>query len=125
MSVPHIGQLEGAWKLGAKYSHYPYTTNTEKITASGLSIDHDTSPYGPILTDGIGWTLCQIVAKLDFGGDHGIYIGHIEHVHFNPKYLNPDGTPRSDTRPIMQITGNTFTTPANTQTIPYYKQSTT
>jgi flavin reductase (DIM6/NTAB) family NADH-FMN oxidoreductase RutF len=125
VSVPHIGQLEGVWKLGAKYSRYLYTSNTEKITASGLSIDHDTSPYGPILTDGIGWAACQIVERLDFGGDHGIYIGHIEHVYFNPKYLNPDGPAHGDVRPVMQITGNTFTTAAESRTIPYYQQGTT
>jgi flavin reductase (DIM6/NTAB) family NADH-FMN oxidoreductase RutF len=61
VSVPHIGQLEGVWKLGAKYSHYPYANNAEKITASGLSIDQGTSGHGPFLTDGIGWAACRIV----------------------------------------------------------------
>lgn len=74
VSVPHIGQLEGVWKLGAKYSRYPYATNAEKIAASDLSVDHDTSPYGPVVTDGIGWAVCRTVAKLDFGGDHGLYV---------------------------------------------------
>lgn len=125
VSVPRIGQLEGVWKLGAKYSHYPYATNAEKIAASGLSVDHDTSPYGPVVTDGIGWAVCRTVAKLDFGGDHGLYVAQIVHVYFNPKYLNPDGTSHGDVRPVMQITGNTFTTAADTHTIPYYKQKTT
>jgi flavin reductase (DIM6/NTAB) family NADH-FMN oxidoreductase RutF len=30
VSVPHIGQLEGVWKLGARYSGYPYVNNAEK-----------------------------------------------------------------------------------------------
>ncbi|MGH3767228.1 MAG: flavin reductase family protein [Pseudonocardiaceae bacterium] len=125
VSVPHVEQLEGVWKLGAKYSHYPYSDNTDKIVASGLSIDHGVCDYGPILSDGIGWAACQIVEKLDFGGNHGLYIGQIAHVHFNPTYLNPDGTPRGDVRPVMQITGNAFTTASDTHTVPYYTQSAT
>ena len=122
MSVPHIGQLEGVWKLGAKYSRYPYATNAEKIIASGLSLDYDASPYGPVVTDGIGWAVCQIIAKPDFGGDHGLYVAQIKHVYFNPTYLNPDGTPRRDVRPVMQITGNAFTTAADVHAVPYYRQ---
>jgi flavin reductase (DIM6/NTAB) family NADH-FMN oxidoreductase RutF len=124
VSVPHISQLEGVWKLGARYSRYPYAHNAEKIIASGLSVDHDTSPYGPIVVSGIGWVGCRIVARLDFGGDHGVYVGPIEQVHFNPQFLTSDGTPRGDARPVMQITGNTFTTAADTHTIPYYQRAT-
>ena len=125
VSVPHIDQLEGVWKLGAKYSHYPYANNAEKIAASGLYVDYDTSPYGPVVTDGMGWAVCQTLAKLDFHGDHGLFVAQIKHVYFNPTYLNSDGTPGGDARPVMQIAGNTFTTAADTYTIPYYKQSTT
>lgn len=125
VSVPHFDQLEGVWALGAKYSRYPYGSTAAKITASGLSVDHETSLYGPILADGIGWATCGIIAKLDFEGDHGVYVGQIEHVNFNPQYLNPDGTPCGDVRPVMQITGNIFTTSADTHTIPYFTQSAT
>jgi flavin reductase (DIM6/NTAB) family NADH-FMN oxidoreductase RutF len=125
VSVPHIDQLEGVWKLGAKYSHYPFANNAEKIAASGLSVDHGTSPYGPVVTAGIGWMVCQTLAKLDFDGDHGLFVARIEQVYFNPTYLNSDGTPRGDPRPVMQITGNTFTTASDTHTIPYYEQNTT
>jgi flavin reductase (DIM6/NTAB) family NADH-FMN oxidoreductase RutF len=120
VSVPHIDQLEGVWKLGAKYSHYPYTTNTEKLAASGLAIDHETCPYGPILTDGIGWLTCRKLQNLDFGGDHTLFIAHIIQAHFNPHYLNPNGTPHTNTHPLMQVTGNTFTTTTPPQTIPYH-----
>ena len=75
--MPHIDQLEGVWKLGAKYSHYPYVNNTDKIVASGLCVDHDTSPYGPVVTGGMGWAICQTVAKLDFGGDHGLFVAKL------------------------------------------------
>ena len=125
VSAPHICQLEGVWKLGAKYSRYLYANNADKIAASGFSIDHDMSLYGPVVTDGLGWAVCQTIAKLDFDGDHSLFVARIEQVYFNPTYLNSNGTPRSDARPVMQITGNTFTTAADAHTIPYYKQSTT
>ncbi|MGL5826098.1 MAG: flavin reductase, partial [Nocardioides sp.] len=120
-SVPHISQLEGVWKLGAKYSGYPQLTTVEKMRSCGLSIDNDRSPYGPVLIDGLGWMTCQIVSRLDFGGDHGAFVGQLEAVVFNPRYLTTDGTPKDDARPVMQVTGNLFTTANDTQTIPYYE----
>jgi hypothetical protein len=74
---------------------------------------------------GLGWVVCRTLAKLDFDGDHGLFVALIEHVYFNPTYLNSDGTPRGDARPVMQITGNTFTTASDTYALPYCKQSTT
>jgi flavin reductase (DIM6/NTAB) family NADH-FMN oxidoreductase RutF len=120
LSVPRIDQLDGVWKLGAKYSHYHYTDNTTKIAASRLAIDHEICPYGPILTDGIGWLTCRKLRDLDFGGDHTLFIAQIHQAHFNPHHLNPNGTPHADTHPLMQVTGNTFTTSTRPQTIPYY-----
>lgn len=122
VSVPHISQLKGVWKLGAKYSRYPYVNNAEKIEKSGLAVDHNASRYGPVLADGIGWAVCRIVAKFDFGGDHGVFVGRMRQVNFNPHYLDPDGKPRDDARPVMQITGNIFTTVADSQIMPYYSQ---
>jgi flavin reductase (DIM6/NTAB) family NADH-FMN oxidoreductase RutF len=121
LSVPHTDQLDGVWKLGAKYSRYPYADTVVKIAECGLTIDHAASGYGPLLSDGIGWATCRIIERLDFGGDHGLYIGQIEQAHFNPTYLNSDGTPKSEIRPVMQITGNTFTTANNSRSIPYYE----
>ncbi|MGH3999934.1 MAG: flavin reductase family protein [Pseudonocardiaceae bacterium] len=120
LSVPNIDQLAGVWKLGAKYSHYPYTDNEEKISASGLAIDYEICSYGPILTDGIGWLTCRKLQNIDFGGNHTLFIGHINQAHFNPHYLNPEGIPHTDTHPLMQVTGNTFTTSTRPQTIPYH-----
>jgi flavin reductase (DIM6/NTAB) family NADH-FMN oxidoreductase RutF len=120
LSVPHLSQLEGVWKLGAKYSRYPTNSTLEKIQLCGLQIDHTISPYGPVLVDGIGWATYQIVTTLDFNGDHGVHIGQLQQVGFNPQYLNPDGTPKTDTNPVMQITGNLFAQTGGTQRIPYY-----
>lgn len=121
ISLPHIDQLDGVWRLGAKYSHYPYLSNAEKIADSGLLVDQSACAYGPVLSDGMGWAACRLVERLDFGGDHGVFIGRIEDVHFNPKYFGPEGVPRADLRPVMQITGNIFTTAADPRTIPYYQ----
>jgi flavin reductase (DIM6/NTAB) family NADH-FMN oxidoreductase RutF len=125
LSVPHISHLEGVWKLGAKYSRYTYTDTATKIFDSGFHIDYTTSRHGPILLDSIGWAVFQIVGRLDFGGDHGLYVGQIEQVSFNPKYLNPDGTPHGDVRPMMQVAGNLFTTTADMRSIPYHRAGTT
>lgn len=120
LSVPHVSHLSGVWKLGAKYSHYPYTTNAEKIADSGLAIDHTASECGPVLSDGIGWMICRTLHKLDFEGDHTLFVAQAERVHFNSEYIDSAGIPCDDTRPLMQITGNTFTSTAGTRTIPYY-----
>ncbi len=118
--MPHNCHLSGVWKLGAKYSHYPYATDAEKIADSGLAIDHTLSEYGPVLSDGIGWMICRTLHDLDFAGDHTLFIAQAEKAHFNSEYVNSDGIPCGDARPLMQITGNTFTTTADTQTVPYY-----
>lgn len=120
LSVPLIGHLQGVWKLGARYSCYPAANPQEKLTASGLSFDYDVSSYGPILADGVGWMVCQIIQLADFGGDHGLIIGQVQRVWFNPELLNFEGVPHAQTNPLMQVTGNRFTTAAQLQQVPYY-----
>lgn len=121
LSVPLINHLYGVWILGAKYSGYPAKNLDEKLTAAGLDLDHQASPYGPVLTTGTGWMQCHTAARIDLGGDHGLIIGLVEHAWFNPDLLTPDGAPRSQTQPLMQITGNHFTTPTQTHEIPYHQ----
>ncbi|MVU77150.1 hypothetical protein GPX89_07795 [Nocardia sp. ET3-3] len=121
VSVPVIDQLEGVWKLGARYSRFPVPSPAEKLTASGLELDHQISEFGPVLLTGIGWMACRTVARLDLGGDHGIIIGQTERVWFNPAYMAADGTPSGSPHPVMQQTGNQFTSTADEFTsIPYY-----
>lgn len=119
LSVPTAEQQDGVWKLGARYSRYDFPDRTTKLTASGLTLDHNPDLPGPVLTDGIGWLSCQITSRLDVEGDHGVYIGKITHAEFNDDHLTPDGTPTHDLRPLMQITGNRFTTAGPAFTIPY------
>ncbi len=99
VSVPIMSQLEGVWKLAARYSHYPAASPREKLTASGLSFDYDTSPHGPVLIDGTGWMDCRTIHRLDLGGDHGLIVGQTQHVWFNPEFLDPEGVPHTQTSP--------------------------
>jgi flavin reductase (DIM6/NTAB) family NADH-FMN oxidoreductase RutF len=122
LSVPLIGHLEGVWILGARYSHYPAANPPEKIAASGLNFDYEASPYGPVLADGIGWMECRVTERVDLGGDHGLVIGQAQQVWFNPEFLDSEGTPRGQITPLMQVTGNRFTTATQLQQVPYYGQ---
>ena len=119
LSVPTIDHREGVWKLGARYSRYEYPDRATKLHASGLALVDDPNLYGPILTDGLGWLSCHIVARPDFGGDHAVFVGEIIHVQFNPEHFHDDGTPTGDLHPLMQVTGNRFTTTGETTTIAY------
>lgn len=120
LSVPLISHLQGVWKLAAKYSLYPVANPHEKLATSGLSFDYGASSYGPVLVDGIGWLDCRIIELADFGGDHGLIVGQAQQAWFNPEFLDPDGVPHAQTNPLMQVTGNRFTTATQFQQVPYY-----
>ncbi|MEV0358219.1 flavin reductase [Nocardia sp. NPDC050697] len=124
VSVPVAGQLDGVWKLGAKYSGFSVTEPAEKLATCGLQLDLNASPYGPVLLTGIGWASCRLRERLDFGGDHGVFIGEVGDVWFNTEHLTSDGTPKTVTRPLMQQTGNLFTTAADELVeIPYFSSA--
>ncbi|MGH3697254.1 MAG: flavin reductase family protein [Pseudonocardiaceae bacterium] len=120
LSVPLMDHLEGVWKLATRYSHYPTTSPREKLAMSGLSFDYDASQHGPVLVNGTGWMDCRTIQCTDLGGDHGIIIGQPQHVWFNPEFLSPEGVPHTQTSPLMQVTGNRFTTTGRIMQIPYY-----
>ncbi|MGH4016080.1 MAG: flavin reductase family protein [Pseudonocardiaceae bacterium] len=122
LSVPLIGHVEGVWILGARYSRYPAASPQEKIAASGLAFDYEASPYGPVLAAGIGWMECRITERVDLGGDHGLIVGQAQKVWFNSEFLDSEGTPRGHTTPLIQVTGNRFTTATQLQQVPYYDQ---
>lgn len=110
VTVPTFEQLESVWKLGARYSKYPVVDPIEKLASCGLELDRDASPYGPVVPSGIGSLSCRVVARIDLNGDHGITVGEVEQVWFNPEYLTTEGKPKSTTHPLMQQTGNLFKT---------------
>jgi len=119
LSVPTIDQRDGVWKLGARYSRYEYPDRRTKLRSCGLSLTEEPDLFGPILRDGLGWLSCRIVARPEVGGDHGVFVGEIMHVEFNPDHFTDDGTPSGELHPLMQVTGNRFTTTGETATIPY------
>lgn len=119
LSVPTAEQHHGVWKLGARYSRYDFPDRATKLTASGLNLDYNPDLPGPVLTDGIGWLSCRITSRPDIDGDHGVYISQITHAEFNDDHLTSDGIPIHDLHPLMQITGNRFTTSGPSFEIPY------
>jgi flavin reductase (DIM6/NTAB) family NADH-FMN oxidoreductase RutF len=119
LSVPTDDHREGVWKLGARYSHYTFLDRRTKLAESRLSVDERSDLPGPVLADGIGWLSCRITARPDFGGDHGVFIAEVVQAEFNDDYLSDEGKPTADLRPLMQVTGNTFTTSGQVSTIPY------
>ncbi len=121
LTVPTMEQLDSVWKLGARYSKYPTVDRIDKLTKSGLELNCEASSYGPIAPSGIGSLSCRVVARIDVNGDHGITVGEVEQVWFNPEYLTADGKPKAAAHPLMQQTGNLFTTSADSmKTMDYY-----
>lgn len=112
VSVPTIEQLDSVWKLGARYSKYPIVDPVEKLASCGLELDHEASPYGPVVPTAIGSLSCRVVARIDLNGDHGTTVGEVEQVSFNREILSAEGKPKSTTHPLMQQTGHLFTTSA-------------
>ncbi|WP_083865142.1 flavin reductase family protein [Nocardia brevicatena] len=122
VSVPLYTRLDAVWKLGSKYSGFAFDSTTDKLVASGIDLDNERSAYGPITPSGIGWMSCRIIARIDLSGNHGIFVGEVEEAWFNPEYLHSDGTPMGSVKPVMQQTGNLFTTAADElSSVPYFE----
>lgn len=121
LSVPKVEQLPGVWQLGARYSRFRFESTAEKMIASGLSIlDPDDLP-APVLEDGLGWLACRMVQQVDVNGDHGVFIGEVTRVAFDGRSFDSEGMPTAPLHPLMQVTGNRFTTSGETTTIEYGK----
>jgi len=110
LSLPTAAQADGVWKLGARYSKYPVTDPAGKLAGCGLNVVHEPGGYGPTVTGCLGFMACRTVRRIDTGGDHGIFIGEVEAVCFDDATFTDDGVPKQEFRPVMQVTGNTFTT---------------
>lgn len=119
VSVPTTEQADGVWRLGARYSGFPVADNRTKLATCGLPLDHTASSYGPVLANGYGWLSCRIVARLDLAGDHGLTVGQVETAAFDDASFDVDASPRKDLHPLMQVTGNRFTTAAPGYELPY------
>ncbi len=119
ISVPRAGQVDGVWKLGARYSRFTFADRTAKLAASGLAILDDGGLPGPVLTDGLGWFVCRIAHRVDVPSDHGIFVAEITHVEFDADSFDRDGNPGGGLDPLMQVTGNLFTTAGERFSVDY------
>jgi flavin reductase (DIM6/NTAB) family NADH-FMN oxidoreductase RutF len=122
LSVPDFSQIDGAWKLGARYSGYSVESRAEKLATCGLGLDHTASQYGPILSDGLGWMSCRIIERFSFGGDHLSFAAIVESVFFDDARFRNDGTPLQEIHPLMQVTGNIFATAAPFTSVDYFER---
>lgn len=119
VSVPTADQFEGVWRLGARYSRHTYPDRSTKLRGSGLEIVDIPGGFGPVLAGGLGWLSCRTVQKLHIDGDHGVFLGQVEHVEFDPASFDADGSPTIDIQPLMRVTGNRFSTSETIRTVPY------
>jgi flavin reductase (DIM6/NTAB) family NADH-FMN oxidoreductase RutF len=120
VSVPATEQADGVWKLGARYSGFCAPDTSTKLARCGLPLDHAASPYGPVLANGYGWLSCRIVARLDLAGDHALTVGQVETAVFDDTAFDSDTCPVRDLHPLMQVTGNRFSTAATSYELPFF-----
>ncbi|WP_080640587.1 flavin reductase family protein [Salinispora arenicola] len=119
LSVPTVEQLPGVWKLGARYSRFKFASTAAKLAASNLAILESDDLPAPVLRDGLGWLVCRKLQQVDVNGDHGIFLGEVEAVAFDSDRFDSEGVPTSPIHPLMQVTGNKFTTSGETVSIEY------
>ncbi|GAB1641500.1 flavin reductase family protein [Krasilnikovia sp. MM14-A1259] len=117
VSVPADDQLDGVWKLGARYSRHLFPDRATKLRECGMPLID--TPHGPVLANGLGWMSCLVIQRPDFGGDHGVFVGEVADVHFNDTAFTDEAEPRGELRPVMQVTGNLFSTTGPSRRIPY------
>jgi flavin reductase (DIM6/NTAB) family NADH-FMN oxidoreductase RutF len=110
ISVPHLSQNDAVWKLGEKYSGFKPITGHTKLDDCGVPIIYDISSLGPVLADAIGWLECKIIGRGEIESDHGIFFAGVARAHFNENYLSASGDHFPDSKPVMQVVGNTFAT---------------
>jgi len=109
LSVPREEHIDVVWRLGEKFSGYTIPAGVDKLTASGGTFDFQSSRFGPILADCVGWCDCEIELELPVGdGDHALFLARVLGGGFNPHYLHTDGTYTQNSRPLMQLVLNRF-----------------
>jgi flavin reductase (DIM6/NTAB) family NADH-FMN oxidoreductase RutF len=119
LSAPRTNQLPGVWRLGARYSRFDFPNTAAKLAESGLSISEYGDLHLPVLADGLGWLACRTIQQVDVRGDHGVFVGEVTHIVFNDEFFDREGTPLAEIQPLMQVTGNKFTTSSGIVPIAY------
>jgi flavin reductase (DIM6/NTAB) family NADH-FMN oxidoreductase RutF len=122
LCLPNIEQIDAVWKLAAKYSGFEPPDGKSKLEACGAEIDLDASGFGPVLVESVGWLECTIVHEAKIESDHGIFFGEVKRACFDPEFLTSDGSYRKNSKPVMQVVKNSFSTSVDHWEIPYLKK---
>ena len=121
VTVPTADQLDGVWRLGEKYSHFPVPAGVSKLEACGLPIEDRPEWNGPSVGSAIGAFNCRLVQQVEVEADHGVFIGEITDAVFSVTYLTEEGMYKRNARPLMQVVKNSFATSSEHWTIPYFE----
>jgi len=120
VSVPTVAQQDLVWKLADKFSGYQFAPGHTKIDEFRSDLDLESSPFGPILRESIGWCSCEVMFEVPIPeGDHGLFIAKVTEAWFNPTYMNQDGTYKFNPKPLMQVVKNSFATSTDHWEIPW------
>jgi flavin reductase (DIM6/NTAB) family NADH-FMN oxidoreductase RutF len=120
LSVPRTEHADVVWRLGNKFSGFEIPAGEDKLSASGGAFDFSASRFGPVLVDATGWCNCQLVEELSVPeGDHGVFLVRVLGGWFNPRFMATDGTYLENSRPLMQVVLNRFTTSVDHWELPW------
>lgn len=122
VSVPTTDHIDAVWKLATKYSGFTPPEGQNKFDVCGATIDMVASEFGPIFGDAIGWLECRIIKEAEIESDHGIFFGEVTKAFFDPDFLTPQGRYKQNSRPVMQVVKNSFSTSADHWEIPYFNK---
>lgn len=121
LCVPTVDNIDAVWRLGSKYSGFEPPAGASKLSSCGAEIDLKASSLGPVLADGAGWMECEIVQEAGIESDHGIFFGRVRRVAFESRILTAEGQYLRNSRPVMQVVKNSFSTSEDHWEIPYFR----
>ena len=122
VSVPTTDHIEAVWKLATKYSGFRPPAGQSKFDVCGAAVDMVASQFGPILEECIGWLECRTIKEAEIESDHGIFFAEVTKAFFNPEFLTTEGRYKKNSRPVMQVVKNSFSTSVDHWEIPYFNK---
>lgn len=122
VSLPTTDHIDAVWKLATKYSGFNPPEGRSKFDVCGAQIDMTASRLGPILSESVGWLDCRIVKESSVESDHGIFFGEVTKAYFNPEFLTAEGLYKKNSRPVMQVVKNSFSTSVDHWELPYFNK---
>lgn len=110
LSIPNFSQRDAVWRLGDRYSGFRSSSRRDKLDRCGVGIEYGFSEYGPVLAGASGWLECQIEERLNFGGDHGLFVASVIRAARNPQVLDADCKPCGELAAVFQVVSNLLAT---------------